>query len=270
MEKIVKNIVNQIKSKIDKAPDIAIILGSGLSDIANEMSDKVVLPYDELNGMPKSKVHGHKNQFIIGNFEGKTIIAMQGRFHLYDGFSAKEAVLPIYIFKELGIKTLIVTNASGAIAKDLNAGDIMLITDHINHTGQNPLIGGPIIDYGSQFIDMTEPYDIEYRNKMLDIAKNLNIDLKQGIYIQFIGPFYETKADIKMASILGADSVGMSTAIEVECARQCNLKVLGLSLITNKAAGLGENKLSHTEVLECGKTASKNLVILIREFIKNI
>ena len=270
MEKIVRNIVKQIKEKTTQSPKIAIILGSGLDSIAEQMENSVVLPYDSLEGMPKSKAEGHKNQFVVGNVCGKSVITMQGRLHLYDGLSAKQVALPIYIFKELGVETVIITNASGGIRDDLNSGDLLLLVDHINHTNTNALIGGPIIDYGKQFIDMTEPYDVEYRNLMLEIAKQQNANLKQGTYMQVVGPFYETKADIQMAKVLGADAIGMSTVIEVECARQCELRVLGISLITNKAAGLSQNKLSHSEVLEVGQKASKKLVTLINNFVKEL
>lgn len=270
MEKLVNKIASQIREIIGFDPEIAIILGSGLSEIADALENKVVLPYSELDGMLLTKVEGHKNQFVCGKLSGKKVIAMQGRFHLYDGFSPKQVCLPIYIFKELGVKTLIITNASGGIADDLAAGDLMLISDHVNHTGQNALIGGPIIDYGVQFVDMTEPYDIKYRKLAIEIANQNKINLKQGTYMQFIGPFYETKADIKMAKVLGANAVGMSTAVEVEAAVQCKLKVLGLSLITDKAAGLSKNKLTHEDVLRVAQNASNKMTTLIEEFVKRV
>ncbi len=270
MEKTVRQIVEEIKQKINQTPEVAMILGSGLSYIADEMEDKIEIPYNSLSNMPTSHIEGHSNKFVVGKLNGKTIIAMLGRFHLYDGFSAKQVAMPIYIFKELGVKTLIVTNASGGVDRTFNPGDIMLITDQINHTGQNALIGGPIIDYGTKFIDMTEPYNQKYIETVKQIAKDNNIDLKEGTYIQYIGPFYETKADIKMVTVLGASAIGMSTAIEVEAARQCDLNVLGLSIITNKATGLGDNQLSHSEVLESSKKASNNIKTIVYEFLKTI
>lgn len=271
MEELVAKIAEQIKTKIgDLNPEIAIILGSGLSEICDNFEQKIIIPYDEIDGMLHTTVVGHKNQFIVGRMYGKAIIIMQGRFHLYDGFSAKQVCMPIYVFKKLGVKTLIETNASGGINNNLSAGDIMLLTDQINITGQNALIGGAITNFGEEFIDMTEPYDIEYRNIMLNVAKDNDIKLKQGTYIQFTGPFYETKAEIKMASVIGADAVGMSTAIEVEAARQCQIKVVGLSAITNMASGLNETGLSHSEVLEGGKEASNKMITLIDKFIKSV
>lgn len=270
MKDIVDNIVLNIRSKMGYTPDVAVILGSGLSDILDLMSEKVTIPYSELPQMPTTNVSGHKNQFVCGILNGKKIIAMQGRFHLYDGFSAKQVSLPIYIFKQLGVKTLIVTNAGGGINKSFAPGDLMLIEDHINNTCTNAMIGGPIIDFGEKFIDMTEPYDVEYRDIVTKIARDNDIDLKSGTYIQFVGPFYETKADIKMACAMGADCVGMSTVIEVETARQCNMRVLGISLISNMATGISKSKLSHSEVLQAGNKASKNFTLLISEFLKKI
>lgn len=270
MEKLVKDIVAQINERIKETPEIAIILGSGLSEIANDLKDKIEISYCELKGMPLTKVEGHKNQFIFGKLNNKNVIAMQGRFHLYDGFNAKQVAMPIYIFKELGVKTLILTNAAGGINESYEPGDIVMITDHINHTGQNCLIGGAIIDYGTQFIDMTTPYCLNYINLASKVSKANNINLKHGTYIQFAGPFYETKAEIKMAKAIGADLVGMSTVIEVEAASHCKLDVLALSVVTNKAAGFSQQEMSHQEVLENGKKASKNLMLLLKEFIQNL
>ena len=270
MEKIIKNIVRQIRERVKETPEIAIVLGSGLTEIADYLEEKQVIRYDELDGMLQTKVEGHKNQFIFGKLFGKNIVAMQGRFHLYDGFTAKQVCMPIYLFKELGVKTLIITNASGGIADNLNAGDIMLIEDHINHTHQNAMINGPVIDYGVQFVDMTEPYDVEYRNILKQCAKDLGIDIKTGTYLQVSGPFYETKAEVRMMKSEGADAVGMSSAIEAEAANHCGLRVLALSAVSNKASGLSDNKLSHKEVLEMGKITGQKLVKLISEFIKRV
>ena len=270
MEKIIKNICNQIKSKIKETPEIAIVLGSGLSDIIDCLENPTTILYSELDGMLQTKVEGHKNQFIVGKLHGKTVIVMRGRFHLYDGFSAKQVCLPIYLFKELGVKTLILTNASGGIADKLNAGDILLIEDHINHTNQNAMIGGSVIDYGKQFVDMTEPYDTKYREIVKQCAKDLNIKVETGTYMQVVGPYYETKADIKMAKILGADAIGMSTVVEVEAARHCDLSVLALSMISNKACGLGNTALDHKDVLETAKTAGTKMIKIISEFIKRV
>ena len=270
MEKLIRHIEEQIKSKIKETPEIAIILGSGLSGIADNIEDKQTIEYNEIDGMFKTDVEGHKNQFVFGKLYGKNVVAMQGRFHLYDGFTAKEVCMPIYLFKELGVKTLIITNASGGIADKLNAGDIMIVEDHINNTHQNAMIGGFAIDYGRQFVDMTEPYDVEYRNLAKQCAKDLGIEVKTGVYLQTVGPFYETKAEVRMMKYLGADAVGMSSAIEAEAANHCGLRVLALSTISNKACGLSNNKLDHKEVLEMGKITGQKLVKLISEFVKRV
>ncbi len=270
MEEIIKSIAKQIKSKIYYVPEIAIVLGSGLSDLINDIEDKVVIPFTQIKDMPLSKVSGHKNQFIFGKLNGKNVIVMQGRFHLYDGFTAKEITIPIYVFKLLGVRTLILTNASGGINENYNIGDVVLINDHINLTGQNCMIKGESLSLNKDFVDMTEPYDLQYRDMAKKIAEENQVDLKEGVYIQFTGPFYETKAEIKMAKIMGADLVGMSTALEVEASQHCDLKTIAFGVITNKAAGLSNKKLSHEEVLVNSKLAQKNLQTLICNLIKEL
>ena len=257
MEKLVKDIAKQIESYGAKNPEIAVILGSGLANILDDMQDKIYIPFQKLNGMPLTNVDGHKNQFVFGKIADKNVLAMQGRFHLYDGFSAKEVCLPIYIFKLLGVKTVIITNASGSINQNIKTGDLMIITDHINFTNQNALIGGAIIDFGEQFVDMTEPYS----HKLIDLAQKVatqnNINLKNGVYAQVVGPFYETIAQAKMLKICGCDAVGMSTVVEVEAGVQCGLDILGLSIITDMADS--QQPTTHKEVLEQSQIASQKL-----------
>ena len=270
MEKIVNNVANQLTQLGVDNPEIAIILGSGLANIAESIEDKIVIPFNKIEGMPITNVKGHKNQFIYGKINGKKVLAMQGRFHLYDGFTAKQVCLPIYVFKKLGIKTTIITNASGSLNESIGVGSIMMITDHINFTGQNALIGGAILDFGEQFIDMSEPYSLRLQNIAVNVAKQSNIELKKGIYAQVMGPMYETTAQSKMLNICGCDAVGMSTVIEVECAVQCNMQVLGLSVITDMALKSDNIKTSHEEILEQSKLSSLKLKEIIYNFIKNI
>lgn len=270
MEKIVEKIANEIKRTADLNPEIGIILGSGLSEVVDKMQLRYEIAYDALPDMPTTSVKGHKNRCVVGKISNKSVIIMQGRFHFYDGFTAKQSVMPIYIFKKLGVKTVIVTNSSGAVNKTFAPGDVVVITDHINLTGQNPLIGGPVIDFGEKFIDMQNCYDSDYINQIIEIAKENNIDVKQGVYLQLSGPSYETKAEIKMASAIGADLVGMSTALEVIAAKQCNLKVLGLSAVSNMASGLANCAMSHDDVLKTSKVTAKKIKILISKFIKNL
>ena len=268
---LAESLIEQIKGKITELPEIAVILGSGLAQIADDMIDKVEIPYKILKGMPLPHVRGHKDQFIVGKIGDKTVIAMQGRFHPYEGWTAKECVLPIYIFKLLGVKHLIVTNSAGAVNKTYDVGDIMLIKDHINLTAMNPLIGGAIIDYGVEFIDLKGAYDKIGREKVKEIAKKHHIDLKEGVYTQMLGPSYETPAEVKFLRTIGTDAVAMSTVLEVIAGRQCGMKVLGFSCISNKAVEDDESaELSHEEVLASALLASKKLSILIMEYIKQL
>lgn len=270
-EKIAQQIRKKINTLVncDKI-DAAIILGSGLSGLVDKIENQIILPYDELKGMPKSTVQGHKNQFIFGQINNKNVLAMQGRFHMYDGFSAKEATMPIAIFKLLQIKTLIVTNAAGGVNPTYNAGDIMIINDYLNMTGRNPCDGGNILGEGPQFCDMTEPFNLEYINTVKSIANKHSIELREGVYAQNLGPQYETKADVKHLQKIGADAVGMSTVVEVMLARQFDINVLGFSCISNKGTGLSNEKLTHQEVLDNAKNMGDKLLIIIQEFIKTL
>lgn len=267
----IEDLVNQIKTFTKDKPEVAIILGSGLSNVVDEMQDKIIIEYSQLKNMLIPSVEGHKNRFILGKISGKTIIVMQGRFHPYNGFTAKQCAMPIYLFKLLGVKTLIVTTACGGVSEDLKAGDLMVMKSHINLTGMNPLIGGAIIDYGQTFIDLTNAYNKNYINQLKQIANNYNIDLKEGVFAQNLGPTYETPAESEMLRRLGIDAVSMSTVLEVIAAKQCDIDVLGISCITNKVAGYNEEKpLNHTEVLDNANKISKNVKILIYEFISNL
>lgn len=266
MEKIAKEIAQNIKEKLNFKPKIAIILGSGLSGITDKIEDKVEIEYSDLSNMPKTTVKGHHNKFVCGRLNGQYVIAMLGRFHYYDCGNVSKVALPIYIFKELGVETLIVTNSAGAVNKSYSVGDLVIIKDHINFTGQNPLIA----NFNGEFVDMTEPYSYEYITKFEQIAKQNDIDLKQGVYMQFSGPSYETKAEIIMADKIGADLVGMSTALEVIVANSCKLKVLGVSLVTNMATGIAKELMSHNDVLKQGKMGANKLVNLLKQFVANI
>lgn len=268
---LVENLANQIKQKISQNPTIAIILGSGLADIADNLENKTIIPYYSLTNMPIPHVAGHKNQFVIGQKHGKTIIAMQGRFHPYDGFSAKECVLPIYIFKLLGVETIIITNSAGGVNPSFDAGDVMLIKNHINLTGMNPLIGGAIIDYGVEFVDLKDVYCKTYQNIVMQISKEYNLNVKQGVFLQDLGPSYETPAEVSFYRTIGTDAVSMSTVLEVIASGQCGLKVLAMSCIANKAISDETTEtLTHEDVLKSAKQASNKLQTIIDEFLKRI
>ena len=259
-----------IKSKInDFEPEIAIILGSGLGHFCDNL-DGISIKYTDIPDFPKSTVEGHKGELLFCEIEEKKCVIMQGRFHFYEGYSMHESTYPIKIFKKLGIKTLILTNASGALHKEINVGDIVLMTDHINFMGTNPLIGKNDDSLGVRFPDMSECYSKELRKTAKECAKALNIKLTEGIYLATTGPSYETPAEVKIYKMLGADVVGMSSAPEAIVANYLGIKVLGLSLATNYAAGVTENRPNHSEVLEMGKQSAEKLTKLVKKIISEI
>lgn len=261
--KFLKNITNNFE------PEIAIILGSGLGDFADNIGLYNV-PYSEIPHFSTSNVAGHKSKLVFAELFGKKCVIMQGRFHYYEGNSIQQVVYPISVFKNLGVKKLIVTNAAGGVNSDFNGGDLMLISDHINLMGVNPLIGQNNEDLGVRFPDMTEIYSTKLRNVAIDVAKNLGINLKQGVYVAMSGPSYETPAEVRMLKILGADAVGMSTVPETLFANYCGIEVLGISCITNLAAGLNHQKLCHSEVVETANATKENFKNLLNAVIEAI
>jgi purine-nucleoside phosphorylase len=231
-------------------PEVGLILGSGLGFFADDRIDVVGrLPYGDIEGFPVSTVPGHAGQFVFGELEGKRVICMQGRFHYYEGYSMQQLTLPIRLMAKLGVKTLFVTNAAGGIHPDYTPGDFMLLSDHINFLGTNPLIGAHTGE-GARFPDMSAVYDPDLRAKIRQQAVADGVDLKEGVYLATTGPSFETPAEIRAFAALGADAVGMSTVPEAIVARQLGLRVIGISCITNAAAGLSKNPLSHEEVSE--------------------
>jgi purine-nucleoside phosphorylase len=246
-------ILQKIKSQHNLTPPrVALVLGSGLSPIADELllqPESCVLKFSEIPHFSSTTVHGHLGQMVIGNFKGVPTLIMQGRFHYYEGHGIEQVIFPIQVFKQLGIKTVIVTNASGGVNTRYAPGDVMIIEDHINLTGTNPLIGKNIPELGPRFPDMSDTYTKALRLSLLTLAQNLNIPLKSGIYAGVSGPCYETPAEIRMLRTLGADAVGMSTVPEVIAASHAGLQVLGLSCITNLGAGMSNGKLTHEEVI---------------------
>ncbi len=270
MEKTLNKIVKQIKKKITTKPKVAIALGSGLGAVAEQVENPTIINYHDLKGMPVSTIKGHSGRFIIGSLNGVEVIIMQGRLHLNEGYDVKQVVLPIYIFKELGVETYFVTNSAGTVNPEYNKGEFMIIKDHINFTGKNPLIGKRIKDFGTYFIDMTDVYDKELIKKLNKIATKNKLTSHEGVYMQLLGPNYETAAEVKMARGMGADCVGMSTVCEVIAARHCNLKVAGVSLVTNKATGLADYKLAHADVLKEAAAAKKDFCKLVTDFIKTL
>ena len=215
-------------------PMVGIVLGSGLGKLAEKIEDKIVIPYKEIPGFPVSTAIGHKGNFIAGYLGGKPVIAMQGRFHYYEGYTMELVTLPIRVMKVLGIQYLFVSNAAGGVNFDFKVGDLMVITDHISHL-PNPLIGPNMPEFGPRFPDMTRPYDLDMRKKAFEIAADLGITLKQGVYFAGTGPSYETPAEYKYFRLIGGDAVGMSTIPEVIVARHSDIPVFGMSVITNEA-----------------------------------
>lgn len=257
-----------IKEKLGgRTPEIAITLGSGLGDLADQLVDAINIPYGEIPHFPVSTVAGHKGQFVVGKLGGREVLCMQGRFHYYEGYDLKQVTLPVRVMKLLGIETLIVTNAAGGINTGFRPGNLMLIEDHLNLTGENPLIGENPSEFGERFFDMTVAYDREYRALAEQLAVEMNIPLQKGVYAWLTGPNYETPAEIRYLRTIGADAVGMSTVPEVLVARHSGLRVCGISCITNLAAGMGEGLLSHEEVKETADRVKVDFMRLVTALV---
>ena len=253
----------------DFKPEIAIILGSGLGELADEYCDYAI-PYNEIPDFIKSTVHGHKGRLVFAEIQGKKVVMMQGRNHFYEGHSMQEITYPVKVMKALGIKILILTNAAGAVNEEYRAADLMLITDHINHMGSNPLIGPNDEKLGERFPDMTEVYKKSLIKIAEKCAKDLGIDIKKGVYWANSGPSYETPAEIKMIRKLGGDAVGMSTVPEAIVGNYCGLNILGISCITNAASSETSGKLSHEEVIEAANKAKIKFKSLILSVLQHI
>lgn len=261
---------NFIQSKTEQQPVIGLILGSGLGTLADEIENAVKIPYSEIPHFAKSNAIGHANELVIGKLNGRVVAAMKGRFHYYEGFTLNEVTFPVRVMKALGIENLIITNACGAINTSFQPGDLMLITDHLNLVGTNPLIGPNNDELGTRFPDLTRVYNKELRAIAKEIAVGLAMTLREGIYAWWSGPTYETPAEIRMIRTLGADAVGMSTVPEAIVATHGGMKVLGISCLTNMAAGILNQPLSHDEVIEVAAKVRTNFAELIKGIVKEI
>jgi len=261
---------NFIQSKTNLQPVIGLILGSGLGSLADEIENSVKIPYTEIPHFAKSGAIGHANELVIGELNGKIVAAMKGRFHYYEGFTLDEVTFPVRVMKALGIENLIITNACGAVNTNFNPGDLMLITDHINLVANNPLIGPNNDELGTRFPDMSQVYNKELRGIATKVANGLNMNLQEGVYAWWSGPTYETPAEIRMIRTFGADAVGMSTVPEAIVATHGGMKVLGISCLTNMAAGILDQPLSHDEVIEVAAKVRTNFVELIKGILKEI
>lgn len=265
LEKI-QETANFLRSKMHTQPETAIILGTGLGSLVHEITDAYEISYKDIPNFPISTVEGHSGKLIFGKLGNKDIMAMQGRFHFYEGYSMQEVTFPVRVMRELGIKTLFVSNAAGGMNPDFSIGDLMIITDHINFFPEHPL-RGKNIEYGPRFPDMSEAYSKELINKALQIAEEKGINVQQGIYIGTQGPTFETPAEYKMFHILGADAVGMSTIPEVIVANHCGIKVFGISVITDLGVEGKIVEVSHEEVQKAADAAQPKMTTIMRELI---
>lgn len=259
-----------IKGQASVQPKVGLILGSGLGVLADQITDCIKIKYNDIPNFPVSTVEGHAGQLVIGNLEGKTVIAMQGRFHYYEGYSQQEITFPIRVMKALGVDTVVVTNAAGGANPNFKPGDLMVIKDHINLSGNNPLIGKNDERLGARFPDMSTAYTPKYVQLVKECAKDLNMNIKEGVYAFFSGPTYETPSEVKMAQILGADAVGMSTAPEVIVASHSKMEVIGISCITNMAAGILDQPLNHEEVIETTQKVKAEFLSLVKSVVNRI
>jgi len=244
-------------------PEIGLILGSGLGVLGDDLENAVTIPYADIPHFPISTVEGHAGELVLGRMQGRDVALMRGRFHQYEGYEAERTTLPVRVMKELGVRTLLVTNASGGINLGYAPGDLMIISDHINLTGRNPLVGPNDNALGVRFPDMSEAYSRRLRGIAREAASQLGFEAREGVYVGLLGPNYETPAEIRMLRTLGADAVGMSTVAEVIVARHAGIEVLGISCISNMAAGILDQPLSHEEVMETSEKVKDRFISLV-------
>jgi purine-nucleoside phosphorylase len=268
----IDEITQEIKKRINIQPVVGIILGSGLNGLADSVHQAVHIPYSDLPNFPVSTVHGHVGRFVIGELEGKPALVMQGRIHYYEGYTMGQTTLPVRVMQRLGIESMIVTNAAGGVHPDFSPGDVMLITDQLNlmgMSGLNPLMGPNLDEIGPRFPDMSQPYDRAYCDLARKVASENGIALQEGVYAGLSGPSFESPADLRFLRLAGADAVGMSTVPEVIVARHGNMRVLGLSGISNKANLDGSTITTHEEVIEAGKVITPKVEAIVRGVLKN-
>lgn len=265
----VQETVNFIKEKTNFTPEYGVILGSGLGSFTDDIQIEHTLPYSEIPNFPVSTVQGHKGALVFGTIGTKKVVAMQGRFHYYEGYSMQEVTFPVRVMKYLGVNKLIVSNASGGVNSDYEVGSIVVIKDHINMMPEHPLRGKNDERFGPRFVNMSEPYSLKMMAKAKELAQKLNIKVQDGIYLGLQGPTFETLAEYVMVKNVGADCVGMSTVPEVIVARHMELETFGLSVITDMGDEDNIETISHDEVLEAAKKAEPNVRLLIKELILN-
>ena len=262
--------VAAIRAHADITPTVGVVLGSGLGGFADAVEEAVEIPYDEIPGWPEATAVGHAGTLVLGSFGGVPVVVMRGRAHLYEGLPPEKVVLGVRVLGLLGIRTLVLTNAVGAINTDFEPGELVAISDHINLQGQSPLVGPNDDTLGPRFPDMTEAYDRALRAAAQEAAARRGIELREGVYAAWLGPAFETPAEIRMLRTLGADLVGMSTAPEVLAARHMGIRCLALSCVTNMAAGVSPEPIDHERVLEVGARASETLTSLLLELVPTL
>jgi purine-nucleoside phosphorylase len=262
--------VKFLKKQYKETPTVGIVLGSGLGNFVNEIAIEKEVAYEDIPNFPVSTVEGHKGKLIFGKLSGKTVVAMAGRFHFYEGYKAQDVVFPVRVMKLLGVETLLLSNAAGGVNPSYKVGDIMIIKDHISQFTPNPLIGRNIVEFGARFPDMSEPYKKQLIDKAKAIAVAHNFDVKEGVYLAVTGPTFETRAEYKMIQVLGADVVGMSTVQESIVANHAGMQVFAMSVVTDVGIRDEENIITHEEVLEAAKQAEPKLATIFKELVAAI
>ncbi len=265
----IEETVDFLKKKIQVKPDIAVVLGSGLGFLTNEFEDKKEIDYKEIPGFAVSTIQGHAGKLIVGKLGGKNVIAMSGRFHLYEGHDVSKVVFPVRVFKKLGVENFLVTNAAGGVNRNFKAGDLMIITDHVGFFAPSPLKGENLEEFGPRFPDMSQIYNKELVDIAEQMAKKVGVNVKKGVYMYCQGPSYETPAEIRAADRLGVDAVGMSTVPEVIAANHAGMNILGISCITNMASGILPQPLSHDEVKKTAQEAGEAFCKLVTKIVEN-
>ena len=267
---LIQAAADHIRPHLSESPTIGLILGSGLGDFADTLENRITVPFSQLPGFPQTTVEGHTGAFVFGSCAGKSVVALQGRLHYYEGHSQQTLTVPVRVMALLGVRQLIVTNAAGGVNLSYHSGDLMLISDHINFSGSNPLIGPNDPRFGPRFPDVSDLYTARLRSAIMANAGLEGIPLRQGVYMMFTGPNYETPAEVRMARILGADAVGMSTVPEALVAAHCGMEVVGISCVTNMAAGVLSQPLDHQEVIEVAAKTHDTFHRLLNLIIRTI
>jgi purine-nucleoside phosphorylase len=263
-------LVEAVRQRTDLVPEVGIVLGSGLGGLADDLEDAIAIPFSEMPGWPAATAPGHVGRLLLGRLGGRTVVMLQGRFHLYEGNDPGLVVQPVLLFKALGARVVVLTNAAGGLDPSFRPGTLMIMRDHINLTGRNPLIGPNAEELGPRFPDMTEAWSPRLRAAIQSAAAAEGIEMREGVYVGLTGPTYETPAEVRMLAGLGGDAVGMSTVLECIAARWVGLEVCGVSLVTNAGAGYTGAPLTHAEVLESGVSAGPRLAKVIRRFVEDL